>query len=135
MKLSRKWLNEFVDLPLSEYSARDFAEAMTVSGSKVEMTEDLWENCLNVCVGRVTAMEKHPDSDHMWVCTVDVGAAEPLADHLRDVARDLAQVPLEGFVADDDDSPMPVGGGLDGHLRLVLLTLGFLHHSVHGVAQ
>ena len=78
MKLSRKWLNEFVDLPLSEYSARDFAEAMTVSGSKVEMTEDLWENCLNVCVGRVTAMEKHPDSDHMWVCTVDVGAAEPL---------------------------------------------------------
>ena len=78
MKLSRKWLNEFVDLPLSDYSARDFAEAMTVSGSKVEMTEDLWENCLNVCVGRVTAMEKHPDSDHMWVCTVDVGAAEPL---------------------------------------------------------
>ena len=33
MNLSRKWLNEFVDLPLSEYPDRAFAEAMTVSGS------------------------------------------------------------------------------------------------------
>ena len=35
MKLSRKWLNEFVDLPLDEVSDRDFDEAMTISGSKV----------------------------------------------------------------------------------------------------
>ena len=33
MNLSRKWLNDFVDLPLSEYPDRAFAEAMTVSGS------------------------------------------------------------------------------------------------------
>ena len=37
MDLSRKWLNEFVDLPLSEVGDRAFAEAMTVSGSKVEV--------------------------------------------------------------------------------------------------
>ena len=36
MKLSRKWLNEFVDV--REVSDHDFAEAMTISGSKVEIT-------------------------------------------------------------------------------------------------
>ena len=41
MKLSRKWLNEFVDLPLEEIDDKAFAEAMTISGSKVEITEDL----------------------------------------------------------------------------------------------
>ena len=48
MILSRKWLNEFVDLPLSEVGDRDFAEAMSVSGSKVEVTEDLSQTMKNV---------------------------------------------------------------------------------------
>ena len=34
MDLSRKWLNEFVDLPLEEVNDHAFAEAMSVSGSK-----------------------------------------------------------------------------------------------------
>ena len=77
MILSRKWLNEFVDLPLSEYDDRTFAEAMTVSGSKVETTEDLSETMKNVKVGKIVSMERHPDSDHMFVCMVDVGESEP----------------------------------------------------------
>ena len=76
MKLSRKWLNEFVDLPLSEVGDRDFDEAMTISGSKVEVTEDLSKTIRNVKVGRVLSMEKHPNSDHMYVCTLDVGESE-----------------------------------------------------------
>ncbi len=78
MKLSRKWLSEFVDLPLDEVGDRDFDEAMTISGSKVEVTENLAESIHNVKVGRVLAMEKHPNSDHMYVCTLDVGAEEPV---------------------------------------------------------
>ncbi len=39
MKLSRKWLNEFVDLPLGEIGDKAFAEAMTVSGSKASAHE------------------------------------------------------------------------------------------------
>ena len=73
MKLSRKWLNEFVDLPVSEVGDRAFAEAMSVSGSKVESTEDLSLTMRNVLVGRITEIVRHPDSDHMWVCQVDVG--------------------------------------------------------------
>ena len=75
MNLSRKWLNEFVTVTASD---KEFAEAMTLSGSKVELTHDLGEEISNVVVGKVTAMERHPDSDHMWVCQVDVGKSEPV---------------------------------------------------------
>ena len=78
MNLSRKWLNEFVDLPLSEVDDRAFSEAMSVSGSKVETTEDLSKTMKNVKVGRVVSIERHPDSDHMWVCQIDIGSGEPI---------------------------------------------------------
>ncbi len=76
MKLSRKWLKDYVDIgPVSD---RDFAEAMTLSGSKVEVTEVLNESLKNVVVGRIVSMERHPDSDHMWVCQIDVGGDAPI---------------------------------------------------------
>ena len=78
MKLSRKWLNEFVDLPLDEVDDKAFAEAMTVSGSKVEVTEDLSATIRNVKVGRILSLDKHPDSDHMFITKIDVGEAEPV---------------------------------------------------------
>ena len=75
MKLSRKWLNEFVDV--REVSDHDFAEAMTISGSKVEISEVLNDSLKNVVAGRILSMEKHPDSDHMWICQLDVGEGDP----------------------------------------------------------
>ena len=78
MKLSRKWLNEFVDLSLDEVGDKAFAEAMSVSGSKVEVTEDLSAGMKNVKVGRILSLTKHPDSDHMLVCQLDVGGEQPV---------------------------------------------------------
>ena len=75
MKLSRKWLSEFVSVDAND---KEFAEAMTLSGSKVETTEDLGAEIKNVVVGRIEKMERHPDSDHMWVCRLDVGKDEPV---------------------------------------------------------
>ena len=75
MNLSRKWLNEFVTVTASD---KEFAEAMTLSGSKVELTHDLGEEISNVVVGRLLSMERHPDSDHMWICQVEVGKEEPI---------------------------------------------------------
>ena len=75
MNLSRNWLKEFVSI---EANDKDFAEAMTLSGSKVELTHDLGGEIKNVVVGRIEAMERHPDSDHMWVCQLDVGQGEPV---------------------------------------------------------
>ena len=75
MNLSRKWLNEFVTVTASD---KEFAEAMTLSGSKVELTHDLGEEISNVVVGKLLSMERHPDSDHMWICQVDVAQEEPI---------------------------------------------------------
>jgi len=75
MNLSRKWLDEFVTVTASD---REFDEAMTLSGSKVETTADLGAEILGVVVGRVQAMERHTNSDHMWVCQLDVGRDEPV---------------------------------------------------------
>ena len=74
MLLSRKWLDEFVHVDAND---KDFAEAMTLSGSKVETVTALDESLKNVVVGKILSMEKHPDSDHMWICQIDVGQAEP----------------------------------------------------------
>ena len=70
MLLSRKWLNEFVPVDAGD---REFAEAMTLSGSKVEVTEVEGQEVSNVVVGRVTEIVRHENSDHMWICQVDVG--------------------------------------------------------------
>ena len=75
MILSRNWLNEYVDV--SDISDRDFAEGMTISGSKVEITEDLGAEITKVVIGRVLTMEKHPNSDHMYITTIDVGEEAP----------------------------------------------------------
>ncbi|WP_295626515.1 phenylalanine--tRNA ligase subunit beta [uncultured Intestinimonas sp.] len=75
MNLSRKWLQEFVSL---EANDKEFAEAMTLSGSKVELTHDLGAEISNVVVGKILSMERHPNSDHMWVCQLDVGRDEPV---------------------------------------------------------
>lgn len=77
MKLNRKWLNEeFVDL--SSVPDREFVETMTIAGQKVETYERLDAELRNVVVGRVVSITRHTNSDHMWVCQIDVGAGEPV---------------------------------------------------------
>ena len=77
MKLNRKWLNEdFVDL--SHVSDKEFVETLTVFGQKVETYERMDAEIKNVVVGKVLSMVRHPNSDHMWICQVDVGQEAPL---------------------------------------------------------
>ena len=77
MKLNRKWLNEeYVDL--SGVPDREFVETMTIAGQKVETYERLDAELRNVVVGRVVSITRHTNSDHMWVCQIDVGAGEPV---------------------------------------------------------
>ncbi len=77
MKLNRKWLNEdFVDL--SAVSDKEFVETLTVFGQKVETWERMDAEIKNVVVGKVLSMVRHPNSDHMFICQVDVGKDEPV---------------------------------------------------------
>ena len=75
MKLNRKWLNEdFVDL--SHVSDKEYVDTMTVFGQKVETYERMDAEIRNVLVGRVESIVPHPNSDHMFICQVDVGQEE-----------------------------------------------------------
>lgn len=74
MLLSRKWLNEFVSIDANDH---DFSEDMTLSGSKVEVTEVEGAEISNVVVGCVMEIVRHENSDHMWICQVDVGEEAP----------------------------------------------------------
>ena len=75
MKLNRKWLNEeFVDL--SHVSDKEYVEKLTVFGQKVETYERMDAEIKNVVVGKVVSMVAHPNSDHMFICQVDVGKEE-----------------------------------------------------------
>ena len=77
MKLNRKWLHEeFVDL--SAYSDKEYVEKLTVFGQKVETYERMDAEIKNVKVGKVVEIVRHENSDHMWVCQIDVGEAEPV---------------------------------------------------------
>lgn len=75
MKLSKKWLNEYV---ITDVSDQEFADKMTLTGSKVEGFEHEGADIKNVVVGKILSLEKHPDSDHLWICSVDVGEEEPI---------------------------------------------------------
>ena len=75
MQLNRKWLNEeFVDL--SHVSDKEYVETLTVFGQKVETYERMDAEIKNVVVGKVVSMVPHPNSDHMFICQVDVGKEE-----------------------------------------------------------
>ncbi len=73
MNLSRNWLSDFVNT--DGIDNQTYSDRLTITGSKVEGYEELGADIENVVVAKVTAMEKHPDSDHLWVCRLDAGEA------------------------------------------------------------
>ncbi len=75
MKVSLKWLSEYTQVP-SDVKA--FCDRLDLTGTGVEGVETLGESFDGIVAGRVLTCEPHPDSDHMHVVTVDVGAAEPV---------------------------------------------------------
>ena len=61
MNLSMKWLADYVDLP--KMTDREFAEAMTMSGSKVEGWVTECADVKNVVVAKVLEMEKQDGNE------------------------------------------------------------------------
>lgn len=71
MILSRKWLKDYVDL--DDISNKKFCDEMTLSGSKVEEYKTEGSEISNIVVGQIKSLTAHPDSDHLWICAVDIG--------------------------------------------------------------
>ena len=78
MNISFKWLKNYADFDLS---AEQVATVLTDIGLEVEgfeKVETIRGGLEGVVVGQVLTCEEHPDSDHLHITTVDVGAEAPL---------------------------------------------------------
>lgn len=71
MKLPVNWLNEYVDT--NDIKIKDYCDAMTMSGSKVEGYETACGEITNVVIGRIEKLERHPDADKLQICQINVG--------------------------------------------------------------
>lgn len=70
MKVSLKWLSEYVEIPAD---LKAFCDRLDLTGTGVEGVEIAGATYDKVVVGRIVEKKAHPDSDHMWVCQVSVG--------------------------------------------------------------
>ena len=74
MNTSLSWIKKYV--PDLDVTAREYADGMTLSGTKVENYEELDRDLDKIVVGEIISCEPHPDSDHLHICMVNVGGAE-----------------------------------------------------------
>ena len=70
MKVSYKWLKDFVDL--SDVDPYELADRLTNSGLEVEETYPVASGT-NLVIGKILECKDHPDSDHLKVTKVDIG--------------------------------------------------------------
>ena len=78
MIVSYKWLKDYVK---SDLTPEQIDNVLTFSGLEIEgieKIETIKGGLEHVVIGQVMTCEPHPDSDHLHVCTVDVGEGEPL---------------------------------------------------------
>lgn len=75
MKISYKWLKEFLDIDLS---ITEFCEKLTMFGVEVEDIIPIGEQYENIVIGHVLSVEGHPNADKLSVCKVNVGEELPL---------------------------------------------------------
>jgi phenylalanyl-tRNA synthetase beta chain len=73
MKVSLKWLKDYVDIKLAP---QELAERLTMAGSEVKGIETVGGTWDNVVVGEVIALNPHPDADRLRLATVDLGTRQ-----------------------------------------------------------
>jgi phenylalanyl-tRNA synthetase beta chain len=104
MKISLEWLNDFtpLDMPVKE-----FCDAMTISGSKVEGFEIQGQEISNVVTGRILSIQQHPDADRLVICRVDT------ADQVLQIVTGAANISVNDIV------PVALNGStLSGGLKI-----------------
>ena len=75
MKFSEKWLREWVD---PRVTTAELAEQLTTVGLEVDSVESVAGDFDGVVVGRVQAVQPHPEADKLRLCMVEFGTAEPV---------------------------------------------------------
>ena len=76
MKVSYKWLKEYLDL--SDVTPDELAEKMSRTGIEVDDVIYPGKGLSKIVVGETLSVVDHPDSDHLHVCQVNIGTEEPI---------------------------------------------------------
>jgi phenylalanyl-tRNA synthetase beta chain len=96
MKAPVKWLKDYIDF---EISAKELADVLTLTGSKVEEVITSGDEIQNVVTGKILKIEQHPDAEKLVVCQLHIGESEPVqivtgADNMKE--QDIVPVALHG---------------------------------------
>ncbi|MDE7379391.1 MAG: phenylalanine--tRNA ligase subunit beta [Paraprevotella sp.] len=78
MNISYNWLKEYVDF---ELTAQEVADALTSEGLEVGSVEEVQVvkgGLQGIVIGEVLTCDVHPNSDHMHICSVNLGGEEPV---------------------------------------------------------
>ena len=139
MKVSLNWLKRYVDI---DVTAEELCEKMTSQGFEVEGIEKA-AIMTNVVVAKILEIEKHPDSDHLLICQLDIGTGEK-----HQIVTGADNVFVGAFVpAALDNADLPNGQHIkNGKLRgvksngmlcsgeeLGLIGTGFPNAEVNGI--
>lgn len=73
MQVSIKWLKDYIDFT---ETPQQLADKLTMAGIPVENVVDPGEGLEKVVTGRIEKLEPHQNSDHLQICTMNVGQAE-----------------------------------------------------------
>lgn len=73
MQVSIKWLKDYIDFT---ETPEQLADKLTMAGIPVENVVDHGEGLEKVVTGRIEKLEPHQNSDHLQICTMNVGLAE-----------------------------------------------------------
>ncbi len=113
MRVSYEWLKTMVDVP---DDPQDLVREYTRTGTEVEAVEEVGATLDRVVTGRILTKEPHPDSDHMWVTTVDVGPANLGADGSPEPLQIVCGA--QNFNAGDHVVVALVGAELPGGVKI-----------------
>ena len=71
MKVPMSWFNDYTDI--TGITPKEYAHALTMTGSKVEGIENIGAEIDNVVTGKILDIQPHENSDHLVICQIDVG--------------------------------------------------------------
>ena len=77
MRISYEWLKTMVDVP---DDPQELVNEFVRTGTEVEAVDKTGADLKNVVTGQILTAERHPNSDHMWICQVSVGKKNVDAD-------------------------------------------------------
>lgn len=107
------WIKEYV--PELDCTPKEWTDAMTLSGTKVETCTILNKNLDKIVTGQIKSIEPHPDADHLVICQVDIGRDAPIqivtgASNMK--VGDVVPVVLDGgkVAGGHDGGPLPEDG-------------------------